>query len=121
MTPGEAIRALLAAWERDDPAGLADLFTEDGAYEDPLKVERLVGRDRIRDGNATAMAAIEDCTIRVDHIVERGSLGFCEGLFASRLADGRGRLDFPFALVVEMRDGKIARAGEYFDTRPLVP
>ena len=36
MTASEAIRALCAAWERGDPDALADLFSEDGVYEDPL-------------------------------------------------------------------------------------
>jgi ketosteroid isomerase-like protein len=121
MTPAEAIQSLFDAWERGDPDALAALFTEDGVYEDPLKPGRLEGRDRVRDGNAPAMAAIEDCRITTTHVVEAGDLGACEGFFASRLAGGSGRLDFPFALIVELHDGLIARAGEYFDTRPLVP
>lgn len=121
MTPTDAIRALFAAWEHSDPDELAALFTDDGCYEDPLKPDRLVGRAQVREGNAPAMAAIEDCRITVTHLLEEGDVGACEGYFASRLADETGRLDFPFALVVEMRDGLIARAGEYFDTRPLIP
>lgn len=119
LTPSEAIRRLFGAWEANDPIALAELFTIDGVYEDPLKEGPLSGRERIRDGNAPAMAAIEDCRIDVRHITEDGDIGFCEGFFGSRLLDGSGRLDFPFALVVELRDGLIARAGEYFDTRPL--
>jgi ketosteroid isomerase-like protein len=121
MTPAKAIRALFDAWEHDDPDALAALFTVDGVYEDPLKPDRLVGRDQVRDGNAPAMGAIEDCRITTTHVLEAGDVGACEGYFASRLAGDTGRLDFPFALVVELRDGLIARAGEYFDTRPLVP
>ncbi len=40
-------------------------------------------------------------------------------MFRSALADGGGRFDFPFAMVVELRDGRIARLTEYFDTAPL--
>jgi len=119
MGPAESIQALLAAWESSSPDALADLFTMDGVYEDPLKEGSLTGRGEIRDGNAAAMAAIEECRITIGHLVADGDVGFCEGFFSSRLRDGTGRLDFPFALVVEMRDGEIARAGEYFDTRPL--
>jgi hypothetical protein len=43
-----------------------------------------------------------------------------EGSFTSRLADGSGRLDFTFAITVEMKQGRIARAAEFFDTRPLI-
>jgi ketosteroid isomerase-like protein len=121
MTPAEAIRALFDAWEHGDPDALAALFTLDGVYEDPLKPGRLEGRDQVRDGNAPAMGAIEDCRITTTHVLEAGDVGACEAYFASRLAGETGRLDFPFALVVELRDGLIARAGEYFDTRPLVP
>jgi hypothetical protein len=44
-----------------------------------------------------------------------------EGFFASRLADGSGRLDFPFAITAEMRGDLVSRIGEFYDTRPLVP
>jgi len=121
MGPGEAIRQIFATWEANDPSGLAQLFTPDGIYVDPLKASSIEGRDGIKDENAPAMAALEDCRIDIRRIVEDGDTGFCEGYFASRLADGTGRLDFPFAVVVEMRDGLVARCAEYFDTRPLIP
>jgi uncharacterized protein len=121
MEPSEAIRRIFSAWETNDPDGLAQLFTDDGVYEDPLKPARLEGRDDVRAGNAPAMAALGSCRIDVARVVEHGDVGFCEGFFASSLADGSGRLDFPFAMVVEMRDGLVARCGEYFDTRPLIP
>ena len=120
MGPGEAIRRIFAAWEANDPDGLAQLFTEDGVYEDPLKSSRIEGRGNVRDENAPAMAALETCRIDIWRTVEDGDVGFCEGYFAASLANG-GRLDFPFAVVVEMRDGLVARCGEYFDTRPLIP
>jgi ketosteroid isomerase-like protein len=121
MRPREAMREIFAAWESNDPDGLARLFTEDGIYEDPLKPARLVGKADVREGNAPAMAALDSCRIDIARIVEDGDTGFCEGFFASSLADGSGRLDFPFAMIVEMRDGLVARCGEYFDTRPLLP
>ena len=121
MGPEEAIRGIFAAWEANDPDGLAKLFTEDGVYEDPLKASRIEGRAEVRDENAPAMAALEDCHIDIWRVVDDGQTGFCEGYFASRLADGTGRLDFPFAVVVQMRDGLVARCAEYFDSRPLIP
>ena len=41
-------------------------------------------------------------------------------MFRSALADGGARMDFAFAMVVELRGGRIARLAEYFDTAPLV-
>jgi ketosteroid isomerase-like protein len=120
MGPGEAIRRIFAAWEANNPDDLAELFTEDGVYEDPLKGSRIEGRSNVRNENAPAMAALATCRIDIWRVVEDGDIGFSEGYFAASLVDG-GRLDFPFAVVVEMRDGLVARCGEYFDTRPLIP
>jgi uncharacterized protein (TIGR02246 family) len=121
MIASEAVRALCAAWERGDPDALAELFTADGVYEDPLKDGPIVGREQIREGNRPAMAAIEDCRIEIRRIVADGAVAMAEGYFASRLADGTGRLDFSFAIVAEMNASLIARAAEYYDTRPLLP
>lgn len=120
MIASEAIRALCVAWERGDPNALADLFAEDGVYEDPLKDGPMVGRERIREGNRPAMAAIEDCRVQIRHLIEDGPVAMAEGYFASRLADGSGRLDFPFAITAEMRGNLIWRAAEFYDTRPLL-
>jgi len=120
MTPLEAIRAVFAAWETGDADALRDLFCEDGVYLDPLKDGPLEGRDAIVEGNRPAMAAITDCRISIHDGVETSDHGMAEGLFASRLATGEGRLDFPFAVVARLRDGRIERLAEYFDTRPLV-
>lgn len=120
MVASEAIRALCAAWERGDPDALADLFDKDGVYEDPLKAGPIVGREQIREGNRPAMAAIEDCRVEIRHLVAGGAVAMAEGYFASRLADGSGRLDFPFAITAEMKGNLISRAAEFYDTRPLV-
>jgi ketosteroid isomerase-like protein len=120
MTPAEALIATFAAWERGDPDALADLFTEDGVLEDPLKPGTIVGREPIREQSRPAVAALRDCRITVKHLLERGAIGLCEGYFAASLAESGGRLDFPFSALVEMRDGRIRRLAEYFDTRPLI-
>jgi ketosteroid isomerase-like protein len=120
MTAAEALGASFAAWERGDPDALADLFTEDGVLEDPLKDGTITGREPIREASKPAMAALTDTRITITRMLEQGDVAFCEGLFAAGLAGSGGRLDFPFAAIAEMRDGQIARLAEYFDTRPLV-
>jgi ketosteroid isomerase-like protein len=120
MNSGEAIRAVCAAWEHGDPEALAALFDDAGVYEDPLKAGPIVGRAQILEGNRPAMAAIEDCRVEIRHLVADDAVAMAEGLFTSRLADGSGRLDFAFAITVEMKHGRIARAAEFFDTRPLI-
>ena len=114
------MRAVFAAWEAGDPDALGPLFHEDGLYLDPLKDGPLAGPAAIVAGNRPAMAAIEDCHITAIVELESGTRAIAEGRFESRLADGGARFDFPFIAVVELRDGRIARLAEYFDTRPLV-
>ncbi len=120
MTASEALAASFAAWEHGDPDTLADLFTDDGVLDDPLKQGTIVGREPIREATRPAMAALSDCRITITRIMDQGDVALCEGFFAAGLAGSDGRLDFPFAAVAEIRHGKIARLAEYFDTRPLV-
>jgi ketosteroid isomerase-like protein len=67
------------------------------------------------------MGAIEDCRVTLDPVMEENDRVLAVGFFASRVRESGERFDFPFAILVELRDGKIARLAEYFDTRPLVP
>ena len=120
MTPADAIDAVFEAWQALDVERLVPLFTDDARYEDPLFPEALVGHDQLRDGIAAAMADLADCAISSRRTVAGGDTAIVEAGFRSSLASGEGRLDFDFAMVVEMRDGRIARLAEYFDTRPLV-
>jgi ketosteroid isomerase-like protein len=120
MTPAEAMRAVFAAWEAADADALAPLFHDDGEYHDPLKDGPLIGVEAVVEGNRPAMRALRDCAIRVDREVEQGDVVLVEGRFESQLAETGGRLDFDFMAVAELRDGRIARLAEYFDTRPLV-
>jgi ketosteroid isomerase-like protein len=121
MTAGEATMAVLEAWERADAAAVGALFSADGRYEDPLFPDAIVGPDAIREALGPAMAEVRDVRIPVASIAESGDTALCEARFLSQLADGEGRLDFDFAMVVVVRGGMIARLTEYFDTRGLQP
>lgn len=120
MTPAEAIDRAFAAWNHLDVEELVPLLTEDASYEDPLFPAPVVGAARIREQVATGMAELADCTIETVHVVEQGDIGMVEARFLSSLASGGGRLDFDFMMLVDMRNGRIARLVEYFDTRPLI-
>jgi ketosteroid isomerase-like protein len=120
MTPSEALQAICEAWNRLDNDALADLFGEDGLFEDPLHERTLRGREDVREVNGPAMGALSECEVTLRNVVERGDLGLAEGMFRSVLADGGGRMDFAFAIAIELKDGRIARLTEYFDTAPLV-
>jgi len=119
MTPAQAIDGVFEAWEQLDVEALLELFTEGARYEDPLFPEPLVGRKQLRESIGPAMAELADCAITIRHVAEHGDSGMVEAEFRSALASGEGRLDFDFAMVVEMDDGRVARLAEYFDTGPF--
>jgi ketosteroid isomerase-like protein len=121
MDARQAIVAVFEAWERDDAAGVAALFADDGGYERPFFTETQVGREAIEATVRDGMDDIRGLRLPIRKLAGEGEVAICEAGFLSELANGEGRLDFEFAMVVEMRDGKIARLCEYFDTRPLVP
>jgi ketosteroid isomerase-like protein len=120
MTPTEALQAICEAWNRLDNDALADLFAADGVFEDPLNERNATGPDDVRAISGPGMAALSECEVTLSAVVERADFGLCEGTFRSALADGGGRFDFPFAMAIELKDGRIARLTEYFDTAPLV-
>jgi ketosteroid isomerase-like protein len=119
MTPAGALRGVCDAWERGDPDAAAALFAPDAVYEDPLYPAPLHGREAIRAGLAEGMAAITDCRVTLDPVLERGDQVLAIGHFGSRLRDGGERFDFPFAILVELSAEGITRLAEYFDTKPL--
>jgi ketosteroid isomerase-like protein len=121
VKPIEALTASFEAWKAGDPAALAALFTDDGEFIDPLKPGVLTGPEEIEAGNRDAMAMLEDVEIEVARGFEDGEHGAVEGEFRSRLADGGARFDFAFMAVADLRDGKVRRLAEYFDTKPLLP
>lgn len=121
MTPREALEALGAAWDRLDVDALAAAFTDDGVVEDPLLPETARGREAIVALYTPSMAELSECRVTLGHVLESGDLGVAEGRFESVLAADGSRMDFDFAMLVELRDGRVARLAEYFDTRPLVP
>lgn len=59
--------------------------------------------------------------MEIRHLLRDGAVAMAEGFFASRLADGSGRLHFPFAITAEMKGDLVSRIGEFYDTRPLMP
>ena len=121
MNARDATVAVCQAWERSDAQAVADLFSEDGRYEDPLFPEVLVGPEAIRDGVAPAMAEITDLEIPIRYLAVDGDVAICEAAFLCKLAADGTRMDFDFAMAIEVRDGRIVRLREYFDTRPLTP
>jgi ketosteroid isomerase-like protein len=119
MRPAQAVREVMAGWERLDSQQVAELFADHGTYDDPLKDGRLTGPAAILEANAKAMNDLLSCRIDLGHVVETDQVALAEGEFVAELRAG-GTLAFSFAVVLEVGDGKVTRLAEYFDTRPLV-
>ncbi|CAN5298344.1 hypothetical protein BH10PSE7_BH10PSE7_35650 [soil metagenome] len=119
MTPSQALQAIVRGWEKADPDSIAAIFADDGIFDDPLQPRRRIGPADIRDACAGGVAAIRDCHIPIRSVIESGNVAVAEGEFRSVLAATGARFDFPFVMVIEMKDGKVARLAEYFDTYPL--
>jgi ketosteroid isomerase-like protein len=117
----DATIAICQAWERGDAQGVADLFAEDGRYEDPLFPEVLVGPEAIREGVAAGMAEITNLEIPIRHLAEDGDVAICEAAFLCEVVADGSRMDFDFAMAIEVRDGRVVRLTEYFDARPFAP
>jgi len=119
MTAYEALRAVCDAWENEDAAAIGALFTADGTYEDPLAPRTFTGPDEISEGVRPGVEEITETKITLEKVVEQDGLVWAEGMFLSKLREADGRLDFPFAIMVEMDGDRIRRLVEYFDTAPL--
>lgn len=127
-TAGQALRAYCDAFERRAEADFADLFAEDAIFDLPLHDGRITGRQGILKEIQVALNGLKNIRVILDHVIETGSQAFAEGmLHAEHIGipphvDGTPmRLDFKFVAIVEVKDGKVARWSEYFDTKPLKP
>jgi ketosteroid isomerase-like protein len=119
MTAYEALRAVCDAWQDGDAGAIGALFTADGTYEDPLAPRTFTGPDDITAGIRPGVDEITETRITLDKVLEQDGLVWAEGMFLSKLREADGRLDFPFAIMVEMDGDRIRRLVEYFDTAPL--
>jgi aminomethyltransferase len=128
MTARQALERYCDAFARRAPDEIAPLFAEDAIFDLPLHDGRIHGRDGIVREVRTAILGLKNIRVVLQTVIESGSSAFAEGLFYAEhigippRVDGTPyRLDFKFAAVVEMENGKVSRWSEYFDTKPLKP
>ena len=128
MTPTQALQAYCDAFVARDVARIGALFADDATCELPLLDRPLKGKAEIVREVGIATRGLKDMKVELGAIIEKGNEVFSEGIFTSEMV-GAGthvdltpvRADFRFAMIVEMRDGKIARLAEYLDTKKVKP
>ncbi len=121
MTPTETLQAVCEAWNRLDNDALADLFAEDGLFEDPLNERAARGREDVRAiVTRRRWQRSRSARSRSPRSSSAATWAWARACSARRSPTAAARFDFPFAMAIEVRDGRIARLSEYFDTAPLV-
>ncbi len=128
MTPTKAFHAYCDAFAAGDHIAMADLFTDDGVFEASSLDAPIRGRENLLSQLRIISNASKNIHTEVGIAIETSELGHFEGSYAAEVIGTGGkldgsahRIDFKFVAVVEMRNGKIARLAEIFDTRPLHP
>jgi ketosteroid isomerase-like protein len=114
---GEALRALYDTFCAADYEGLGALFADDGIFE--INAERHTGPDDIRRSEEAFRSTVTDCAVEYTAFLEQGDTAMCEAVFSFTQLEGGASVRLPFMAVAVMRDGRIARLTEYFDTGPL--
>lgn len=107
-----------AAVESGDGNALADLFTDDGVYDDYFFGPSEPGRAGIRDMLAHFYEGGEGFKWEFFDPVASGPLGYASYRFSytSKLPDAKGvRVVFDGISRFELKDGKIRRYSEVFD------
>lgn len=121
MDAATAIRDLCTAWIEKDNNAIADLFSPEGVFIDPLHERPLVGPEDIRKTNQASVDELDDISIDLYWVSGEGDRAAAEGRMAATIVADGSRMDFEFVIVAETAGGKFTRVAEYFDTRPLVP
>ena len=128
MTPTQAFEAYCEAFARGDHHALADLFAADGVFEASSLDAPICGRDNLRSQLRVISNSSKNIHTEIRVAIETGEHGLFEGAYEAEIIGTGGkidgsahRIDFRFVASVEMRDGKIARLAEIFDTRPMHP
>lgn len=113
------------AWETDDAQGMADLFTEDGVYEDFAFQARFQGRDGVAtwvkltaENIPEVRAEILDAFQAGDRVAVRWVFHGTPLRFAAIEATGKS-FAVPAVTVFEMEGDRIRRASDYYNLADL--
>lgn len=117
MNARACVQAYFAAINADRFGDLAEVFTADveivTAGSEPVR-----GRDAALAHFPRVLAGYTEHTDTVTRWIEAGETVVCEIAFTGTLGDGRP-VAFDAVDVFDLRDGRIARIGTWFDTRAV--
>jgi limonene-1,2-epoxide hydrolase len=110
------IREFLHAWERRDTDHIVASFTDDAVYHN-ISLEPLVGRAAIRNFVAAHEGAPPG-RLEIRHQLVSRNVVMNERI--DHIILGGREVDLPICGVFEIRDGRIARWTDYYDSAPLL-
>jgi limonene-1,2-epoxide hydrolase len=110
------IREFIEAWERRDTDLIVSRFTDDAVYHN-ISLEPLVGKAAIRDFVA-GHEGVPPGRLEIRHQLVSGNVVMNERV--DRITFGGRIVDLPICGVFEIRDGRIARWTDYYDSAPLL-
>jgi hypothetical protein len=117
----DLLRAYLERFTAGDLDGIVALFDTQSLVEIPLLQDRVFGSAAVRSTFAGILTSVTNVRVKLNSVIGSDVLAFGEGGFAADGANGFPDLDFGFGIVVEVRDGRISRLSEYFDTDSILP
>jgi ketosteroid isomerase-like protein len=93
-------------------------FEEHALFELPLLGQRLFGRAEIAAGLRRIFDVTERAKLIFSDVSASGQVLIAEGELQAKLHRDTAPVTMPMAVVLEARDGKIARLSAYLDARP---
>jgi ketosteroid isomerase-like protein len=114
----ESMRQYLTAYDRGGVDGLAEFWHPDikwraaeGALDD---VGLMEGHDALRDYLGQWEETFDKVRLEIEELIDAGDqvVAFVRGF--GRMKDSDAEIDLRYAMVVTIRDGKIASGREYF-------
>jgi len=126
MNPIEAFEEYCTAWANHDHIALAELFTEDGVFEASTLDAPIVGQENLRKQLRIISNSHSDIKTETRIAIETKTGAYFEGTYMAKIIGTGGRVDgaptradFRYVASIEMKDGKIQRLHEIYDSRPF--
>ncbi len=112
-SPTDVVAAFVAAWERNDPPGILELFAEDAVWYDGFPADRLEGTEQIRRQLERYSRHLSEVSIEVVHQAVDGNVVLQERVDRG-LRDGTP-FEVAAVCVFHVEDGRIRENRDYWN------
>ncbi len=117
MSNEEILRSFLSRWSTRDADGMADLFADDGVYDNVPNRAPMVGREAIRAWLAGCFSHLTRIDVEILTIATNGEWVLCE-----RIDDhivGSKHMPLPVANATRIVGGRISMFRDYYDRQTV--